>query len=446
MDILDSAITVARRILPHWSHKHFKGDWNREGFKKYFANTGWLFAARMVSFFTSFLTVAIVARYLGPENLGKLDYAQSFVAIISVFASLGIDQILYRDLVAHPEKESELLGTAIFSKMFFGTIAFLLSVGISIVIGNSNILTLLIAICASTFIISPVGTVSTFFNAQVKSKYSSHIVIFLSLFLPAIKLLIVFFKQGIIFFAVILIIEALITSAWSLYIYIARFKGSPGSWRFHASIFKQLMRDSWPLLLAGLSGYIYAKMDQVLLQHFIDSAAVGIYGAAVKLTQVWAFLPGLIITSLFPAIVNARKTHFKSYATRLKSLVGITTGATVAIALPLFIFAPFVINIVFGEAYTASSPILRIYLWTSVAITLVVLAQHYLIAENMSRIFLYTSIVGATANILLNIILIPTYGLAGSAWGTMVSYIMVILSLFLFKRSRNGILQVLKEG
>ncbi len=421
---------------------YIKEKWQHVGFQKYLRNTGWMFAARIVTFFTSFLTVAIVARYLGPENLGKLDYAQSFVAITSVFASLGIDQILYRDLISHPEKENVLLGTAVFSKLFFGVLSFFLSIIISYFIGNDLILTILIGICASTFIISPVGTIGILFNAQVKTKYSSQVSIFLAFFIPALKIIIVFLDKGIIFFAMTILVEALISMLWSLYIYITRFKNNPLLWKFNWDIFRELMKNSWPLLLAGFSGYIYAKIDQVLILHYMNSATVGIYGVAVKLTQIWAFLPGLIVTSMFPAIVNARNNNFSLYAKRFKKLSLMTTLATMVIAIPLYIFAPIVIKIIFGDAFMAASPILRIYLWTSVAITLVVLSQHYLIAEKFNKIFLYTSIIGAASNIVLNIILIPLFGPKGSAIGTLISYLSVVLSLFIFKKSRDGIIKL----
>jgi PST family polysaccharide transporter len=147
---------------------------------------------------------------------------------------------------------------------------------------------------------------------------------------------------------------------------------------------------------------------------------------------------------MFPAIVNARKIDFTQYAKRLKALSALTIGVTATIALPLFIFAPQIISIIFGDSFILATPVLRIYLWTSIAITLVVLAQHYLIAENLSRIFLYSSIIGATSNIILNIILIPIYGPEGSAWGTTISYLVVVISLLLFKKSRDGIISILK--
>ncbi|OIP66263.1 hypothetical protein AUK15_00710 [Candidatus Nomurabacteria bacterium CG2_30_43_9] len=428
--------------MPPITIPYIKEKWAHSGFQKYFRNMGWLIAARVISFITSFLTIAIVARYLGPENLGRLDYAQSFVAIISVFASLGIDQILYRDLIAYPEKENELIGTAVFSKLFFGALAFFTAIATSLLLGDDAILTILIGICALTFVISPIGTVAILFNAQVKAKYSSQISIFLAFFLPALKLLVIFLDKGIIYFALVLLVEAVISTAWSLYVYVKHFEGRHFLWRFRIDVFRRLMNDSWPLLLAGFSGYIYAKMDQVMLLHYIDASTVGIYGVAVKLTQIWAFLPGLIVISMLPAVVNAKKTNFIMYAKRLRALTGLTVGVTVIIALPLYLFAPWVIHLVFGDAFVSATPILRIYLWTSVAITLVILSQQFLIVENLSKIFLYTSIIGAVTNVALNVLLIPQFGAQGSACGTMLSYFVVVLSLLIFKQSREGIIRI----
>src|SRR5436190_14620310 len=93
-------------------------DWfGTEGFQKYFKNTSWMFLGRIVGLLISFFVTAYVARYLGPANYGMLIYAISFVGLFSFLANLGIDQILYRDLVRFPEKANELLGTTFILKL-----------------------------------------------------------------------------------------------------------------------------------------------------------------------------------------------------------------------------------------------------------------------------------------------------------------------------------------
>lgn len=57
-----------------------------------------------------------VARYLGPDKFGLLSYAGSFVGLFTAIATLGLDGIVVRELVKHPQKENELLGTAFYLK------------------------------------------------------------------------------------------------------------------------------------------------------------------------------------------------------------------------------------------------------------------------------------------------------------------------------------------
>lgn len=428
-----------RRVVPAKLHARLKGTGDREGFKKYFKNTGWLLAARVVTFALSFFTVAFVARYLGPENYGKLSYAQSFVAIFSIFASLGIDQILYRDLIAHPGHEHELLGTALFSKIFFGILTFFVTIGIAAYSNHDPVLTFLIFIVSLTFIIQPLGVLSNYFSAKVHAKYYSYAAIVLAFLLPALRLLIIFFHKGIFFFAGVLVFESVAYSAFYLYIYITRFHGKPFSWTFSLRTFKKLFHDSWPLMLAGLSGYIYGRIDQVMIKQYLDVASVGLYDAAVKITEMWAFLPGIIIGSLFPAIMNARSHDRDSYSKRLHALSLLTLSVTVAISLAIFIGASLIIAIIFGPEFAGSVAVLRIYIWTAVGTVGVALIQNYLVAERRGKWFFGISLFGAITNILFNLYLIPHFGTTGAAWATALSYALMILVFFVLLRRAGSL-------
>lgn len=418
-------------ITPRSLHTYLDSALAHEGFKRYSKNTGWLLAARIVTFAVSFLTVAFVARYLGPENYGKLSYAQSFVAIFSIFASLGIDQILYRDLVAHPEKEDELLGTAFISKLVFGALTFVITVTVSLFLNTEPVLSLLIFLLCFTFLFQPLGILSSLFSARVQAKYPSYITIILAIVIPLLKLLIIWLNQGIIYFALLIVFESAVYSLYYLHIYLSRFHGKPRNWVFSRHTLLRLFRDSWPLLLAGLSGYIYGRIDQVMIQHFIDTSSVGLYDAAVKVTEMWAFLPGLVVGSLFPAIVNARMHDADMYARRLRSLTLFTLGLGTCIVLPIFLLAPLVIQILFGPDFLGAVPVLRIYIWTGIGTIGIVLIQNYLVAENKGKQYFVIAVMGAIANILLNVLLIPSFGMAGAAWATVVSYVLMVLGFLL---------------
>jgi O-antigen/teichoic acid export membrane protein len=85
---------------------------NHPGFRKYFANTSWLIAERILRMVVALFVSVYVARYLGPERFGLLNYANSFVGLFIALATLGLDSIVVRELVKTPERREELLGTA----------------------------------------------------------------------------------------------------------------------------------------------------------------------------------------------------------------------------------------------------------------------------------------------------------------------------------------------
>ena len=88
-----------------------------KGFRKYFTNTSWLLGERILRMAISLFVGIYVARYLGPERFGLLSYALSFVSLFSALASLGLDDILVRELVNQPEKRQNLLGTVFWLKV-----------------------------------------------------------------------------------------------------------------------------------------------------------------------------------------------------------------------------------------------------------------------------------------------------------------------------------------
>ncbi len=425
--------TLLEKILPTWIFQRLIGDWDPQGFKKYFNNTSWLFAAKIFSFAVSFLTIAVVARYLGPENYGKLSYAQSFVSIFSVLASLGIDRIVYRDLITYPTQEKEILGTAFITKIIFGFLAIFVTIVSAYTLNNDPILNWLIILITITFIFHPFSIVSHYFNAKVQSKYTAYITILVAFCIPALKLALIYFDKGIIYFAALITFEAFIASVAYVYFYIKIYNQSLYEWYFSTTMFKSLIRRSWPLLLASLSGYIYGRIDQIMIQHFIDSSAVGLYDVAVRITEFLGWIPGLIIGSLFPAVMNARTRNNSEYAIRFKSLVILCISISTLSALIIYILSPFIINKLFGSDFNQSINILRLYVWSTIGTLGIILIEQYFIAENNSKQFLFFSFSGASLNIVLNFILIPIYGIQGAIYATLGTMTIVVISFVLYQ-------------
>ncbi|RXG65202.1 hypothetical protein ES695_08975 [Candidatus Atribacteria bacterium 1244-E10-H5-B2] len=159
------------------------------GFKKYFVNTGWLFFERIIGMAVSFFVGVYVARYLGPANFGLLSYAGSFVGLFIVIATLGLDNIVVRELVKDERKRDELLGTSFILK-FIGSIFVIIIVLIAVrFTNNDNFTNLLIYIIVIGTIFQSFNVINFYFQAKVLSKYTVYAQVFSTILCSVIKLL-----------------------------------------------------------------------------------------------------------------------------------------------------------------------------------------------------------------------------------------------------------------
>jgi len=191
---------------------------------------------------------------------------------------------------------------------------------------------------------------------------------------------------------------------------------------------------------------IYMRIDQVMIKNMLGSKEVGYYAAAVKLSEAWYFIPMAITTSLFPAIINAKKQSEKLYYSRLQQLYDLMIWIAVAIALPTAFLSPWIIKIVYGKEYLPAASVLSISIWSGVFMFIGVASSKWFIVENNIHALLYRTISGAFTNVTLNILLIPIIGINGAAIATLISYCVYgYLSMAIYKQSRRNFMMATKS-
>ncbi len=408
-----------------------------EGFLRYFKNTGWLFIGKMSGLIASFLVGIYVARYLGPSRYGLLTYASSFTGLFVIFASFGIDNILSRELISNPEKREELLGSGFIIKVI-GAIFSLTLIAITMLFIKADWLTnLLILISAFSFITNIFGIIDIYFQSQVLAKKTVKIQIISLIITSILKLLFILLKLGLVYFAVIYVIDGLIIAIGLIFAYKKTGFGI-SKWKFNKKIIYSLLLNSWPLMLSGIAFTIYMKIDQVMIKNMIGNESSGLYAIAVKLSEFWYFIPTIICESLFTAIINARNTNLDIYKKRLKNLFLMLIIISIGIALLITVFSKLIIATLFGKAYMGTLIVLRTYVWSSIPIFLQIALGNYLVSENLVKIELWSTIGGAVLNVVLNIFLIPKYGIEGAAIATLISYTYVLAFVLISLKIKRG--------
>ena len=109
-------------------------------------NLFWAVLGKIVNLFGGLLVGIIVARYLGPEQYGLMNYVISYVFLFQTFALFGLDSIEIREEARGKKPYPTIIGTAFFLKLFFGCCCILTAITTSWFMEADGYTTLLIAI------------------------------------------------------------------------------------------------------------------------------------------------------------------------------------------------------------------------------------------------------------------------------------------------------------
>lgn len=385
-------------------------------------NTGWLFLDRIVRMAVELFVSIAVARYLGAQQFGLFNYAIAFVALFNTISTLGLDSIVVRTLILKPEDKKQLLGTTFFLKLFGGILSLLFSFILIVILRNNDSSTIfLVVILSSSFIFQSFNTIDFWYQSQLESKYTVLAKITAFIITNILKVILIFLHAPLLAFGCVTFAEIVIGSVGLIITYQIR-GYSIWTWRWNFKYAKALLRESWPLILAGVSIIIYLKIDQIMIGEMIDDKAVGIYSAASRISEVWYFIPGAIASSFAPSIYSAKETNETLYYQRIEKLIRLLALISIIIALPISLFAGSLITLLYGNTYSEAGNILSIHIWASLMVFMGIATSYWYISEGLSHLSLLNTFVGAIMNILLNLFLIPKYNGTGAAIATLISY------------------------
>jgi len=405
-----------------------------QGVMRYFKNTSWLFLEKVLKIVSELFIGIWIARYLGPEHFGLLSYSQSFAGLFMVIATLGLNAIIVRELVKDESKRDLLLGTSFILQLLGALLVLvLLLVGVSFT-SNDSFTNALIFIIAFSTIFKSFNVIDLYFQSKVLSRFAVYANMILLLIASIVKISLILNEASLIYFSYVLLFESLVLAIGFIFFYTKN-NISIFNWKFDKILAISLLKDSWPLILSGIVITVYMKIDQVMIKDMLGNDAVGQYAAAVKLSEAWYFIPTIIVSSLFPAIINAKKQSKVLYYERVQKLYKLLIWLSIAIAIPMTYLSDFVVSLLYREQYAQAGGVLMIHIWAGIFVFFGVARGKWIITENMQRYGLVCTAIGAIANVLLNYILIDEYGIIGAAYSTLISYCIssIVVSLFYYK-------------
>lgn len=389
---------------------------------KVLANVSWLTLERIFSMATSFVVTVWVIRYLGADRYGIYAYALSLMAMFRGISALGLEKIVIRQLAGEDGDDAGVLATAFWLRVAGAVLTYALIAGLVTVIEDDGLTRAAVLLVALRYVFDATEIFDYWFQAQVQSKYAVYVRSASRILGSGLQVLCILLGLSVLAFLGVVVVQAALTglglAAMFYFVGLGRLR-----WRPDLGLARRLLRQSWPLMVASISTLIYMKIDQVMLKQMVGNAAVGTYAATVKVSEIWYFLPGALAASAFPEIVRSREGEKPTvYHSRVQSLYDAMVWFAYAVCVPLTLLAGPITDLLFGADYAGSGAILRVHIWALVFMALGLARSKWLIAENMTRFVMLSSMFGALANVALNLVLIPAHSGLGAAWATLFSY------------------------
>lgn len=430
------------RYLPRFIRERLE---SRSYLQRVIGNAGWLFADRILRMLVGFLVGIWIARYLGPEQYGILNYAGAFVFIFTIVSTLGLEGLAVRDIVREPDHKNEILGTVLLLRISGGLLLVLITAtSIHFIRPNDGLVAELVLLISITQVFQAFDAIDCWFQANVTSRYTVIAKAIVLLALTAVRIALVIAKVPLVAFAWAIAGEALLGALAMLMAY--HISGQRmAQWRIRLDRVKRLLAEGWPLIFSGFVITIYIRIDQVMLGQMTGFGDVGAYSVAVRLLEVWYVIPVVLTASIFPAIIRSKDLDNAVYEARIQRLYDSMVWMAIAIALPISLLAPFLVKWLYGSAYASAGPVLALLSWMAIWVFFGVARQKWLFAENALKAGMAVEIAGCVLNVLANLVLIPRFGTIGAAIASLMAATGANLIVAIFSRSiRHSLLMLAK--
>jgi O-antigen/teichoic acid export membrane protein len=194
------------------------------------------------------------------------------------------------------------------------------------------------------------------------------------------------------------------------------------------TVAKRILKGCSPFILANIMVVIYGQIDRVMIRFLLNSITeVGLYSAALAICGIIGIIPGAILDSGRPLIVEAKAKSEALYQLRTRQLFAAILWVCLIYSIIITIFSKNVILILYGNEYATATTSLRIAVWYTAFSYLGSARSIWLICEKKNRYVFIFSVMGALTNVILNYVLIPLFGINGAAIATLITQILTNL-------------------
>lgn len=376
----------------------------------------------------------VLARYLGVERLGEYGAIYAYVSLFIWLASAGLAPVIAREAAQRRYEAGSIVFTGVCLCAAAVVVTVILALALSPVAHLGGRLFPLVVIASlEILLLIPVKLPGLIFQVDLRQWYGSGLnVLRQGLWLGLVLAL--YWAGAPLLYVVLgrLVVGAV--EAGLHWHFGNRFLAPPR--RFLMPVARRLLRGGAVIALTALASSVYLRIDQVMLHSMVSDHALGIYVAAVRISELFEALPAALGATMFSLLCDAADdpVRFDRYLDMTYRIL-IVAAATICVGITAG--APALVALLYGSEFQASATLLTFLIWSEIAIFFNAVVYIALVAIRLERYLILATVIGAAINVGLNVLLIPKWGAMGSVWATIVGYSVAWMVVLLpFSRTR----------
>ncbi|EII3729071.1 oligosaccharide flippase family protein, partial [Vibrio cholerae] len=386
------------------------------------------------------VSVVMVARFFGPENLGKLSMVQTISSVTLFLVVLGLDHIVVRDLTN--EKNNI---TYMYTILIIQCVGFLIHIFVVYAmlfyiydwVVEDDIIIIAIWILLSVYF-SRATILKLYFQSNNKPEVIASSALASRGISIIYMMMSIYYEFNYHFVIAFIPLQAFLQFLFLLTVFLKNnFFDLKGVKLFNIEIAKKVLGEALPLIGASILFPLFIQADILLISVMLTEKDVGIYSAASRLISQFVFIGNIITMTFYLALSNRVNQSSSDEKEFIKGMFSILFSVSFFLSVIIYFFSDLIISSLYGESFHGAEQMLEILVWKWIFIFPAALYSRLLILYGLSKYELFKSFFVAILSLSLNFILIPKYGVVSAAYISLFSYFIADFLIYLFfKKTR----------
>ena len=397
-----------------------------------------IFLEKVVKILFSLCFAIVISRFAGVGIFGIFSGALALIIITNTLSGVGIRGILVKEFVNNFDA-SKVFSNALITRLSISFLFIILIIPYGFYFIGLEIIDTLIA--AIIVLCSHIEISDLYFQSQRKM----HKVLIYRIFGCTMGLLGKIYVSinypDITFLLLAHLFEMIFTLIFIL-IYLFKEKIKIHFSKIQLSLCKKLIKSGLPFLISGAATIIYMKIDQPMILRLLDENALGIYSSAIRICEGLYILSQPIIINFFPKLINYYKSDIIHFNNLMKKILLSLLLLGGIVCLVMNFIAEHLIMLFFGIEFIMASDVLCVFTLSLPIIYFRNLFSRWVIVSGYYSLEVWSQVIGVALNILLNILMIPRFGIIGAACASVLAHYLGFSIFLLFSKKARTFFEI----